>query len=312
LKESDSLVISGVVRVRNNADDLRRCLEGFRNQTLPADARLELVVVDNESTDSSAETARELGANVVPISTAQFSWGRALNVGIRESSGSIIVILSSDAYPANETWLAEMIRPFEDPAVAAVYGRQIPRPDAPIDEQIRLRSHFREQSFVTDHIPDHFSADGGVLCVSNVSAAIRRSLWEALPYDEKIAGGEEGIWTYEYLRQGRKIVYQASACVYHSHRDSIGRYAWRNWELLNKSATLNHRRVRLGTVLHAGLSIAKRRILNMFHSKISWRCRIIGFCRLPFEILALYSIALVTWKKGSSSAVRSFYWDSRW
>ena len=48
LKESDLLVVSGVIRVRNNAEELRRCLQGFQQQKLPSYVRLELVIVDND------------------------------------------------------------------------------------------------------------------------------------------------------------------------------------------------------------------------------------------------------------------------
>lgn len=309
--KSNPLIVSGLVRVRNNGDDLQRCLEGFRQQVLPENASLELVVVDNESTDHSVEVARQFGAKVVPISTSQFSWGRALNVGIQEATGTLVAILSSDAYPANPYWLAEMVRPFEDPQVAAVYGRQIPRSDAPVDEQVRLQNHFKETSVEVDHVPDNFSADGGGLSVSNACAAIRRNLWEKLPYDERMAGGEEGVWTYEHLKQRYKVVYQASACVYHSHKDSILRFAWRIWELLKKSTQLNRQKMHSGTILYAGLSLAKRRILNCCRPSVTFGSRIVGLLRLPFEITALYSIAIVDRKKSGDPAIRSFFWDSK-
>ena len=307
----DLLKVSAVIRVRNNADDLRRCLTGFHQQRLPAHIELELIVVDNESTDASADVAREMSAKVVPISTALFTWGRALNYGIREASGSLIVILSSDAYPTNENWLFEMIRPFEDASVAAVYGRQISRSDAPVDEQIRLKKQFREESRSVNSIPENFSADGGDLCVSNACAAIRRTLWNALPYDEEVAGGEEGIWTYEHLKQGYTIMYQATACVYHSHKDSILRHSWRIWELLQKSARLNKKTIHAGSILRASLALTKRRIINCCYPGVSFRGRVMGILRIPFEILALFSIALVDRKGANIASIRSFYWDSK-
>jgi hypothetical protein len=81
---------------------------------------------------------------------------------------------------------------------------------------------------------------------------------------------------------------------------------------LQKSASLSNRRVHAGTVFYAGLSLAKRRILNSFHTEATWRSRITGLIRLPFEILTLYSIAIVLWNKSDPFSVRSFYWDSRW
>ena len=69
------MVVSVVIRVRNAAADLARCLAALRAQTMPASMELELIIVDNESTDGSVEVASEYGAVVVPISLADFSWG---------------------------------------------------------------------------------------------------------------------------------------------------------------------------------------------------------------------------------------------
>ena len=54
--------ISVVIPVYNDAALLRRCLEALAAQTRRAD---EIVVVDNGSTDDSAEVARRGGARVV-------------------------------------------------------------------------------------------------------------------------------------------------------------------------------------------------------------------------------------------------------
>ena len=54
--------VSVVIPVKDDAEVLRRCLAALAAQTVPAN---EVVVVDNGSTDESAEVARSAGARVV-------------------------------------------------------------------------------------------------------------------------------------------------------------------------------------------------------------------------------------------------------
>ena len=58
-------LVTVVIPVKDRADELRRCLLSLARVRYPED-RLEVVVVDDGSTDPSAAVARSLGARVVP------------------------------------------------------------------------------------------------------------------------------------------------------------------------------------------------------------------------------------------------------
>ena len=47
---------------------------------------------------------------------ADFSHGRARNLGAREAKGEIVVLLTQDAVPADRAWLARLLEPFADAA----------------------------------------------------------------------------------------------------------------------------------------------------------------------------------------------------
>jgi rhamnosyltransferase len=301
--------ISIVIRVRNAAKELERCLKGIVQQLLPADHKREIIVVDNESTDGSAVIARQFGAVVVFLAVQDFSWGRALNRGIFKATGDIVLILSADAYPADENWISEMIKPFEDPCVAAVYGRQIPRPDAPIDEIVRLIKTFGETSQIAKSMPDGFSPRGGQFPVSNACAAIRKKVWKTLPYDEKIDGGEEGIWTYSVFQKGYFVVYQAKTSVYHSHNDALFRNAWRNLELIKKNVELDGRNKSFFVYIRFLLSKIKRRIYNCFFPGLRLSSRVKGIVILPLEVLSFCVAVLFFHNQKKSSQYRSFFWS---
>ena len=109
--------VSIVIRNRNEGHLLKKVLHALELQRFP---KPEIVLVDNESTDGSREIASQYGAKILNISTSDFSYGRALNLGIQSTTGSIIVLLSAHSLPMGRDFPREAVAPFEDPKVAAV------------------------------------------------------------------------------------------------------------------------------------------------------------------------------------------------
>jgi len=103
--------ISIIIVSFNARADLERCLESLH--AAPPAATHEIVVVDNGSSDGSADAARRW-ADVQVIETgANLGFARANNVGIRASRGSNLLLLNSDTIvPAGaiDRLLAELDR----------------------------------------------------------------------------------------------------------------------------------------------------------------------------------------------------------
>jgi glycosyltransferase involved in cell wall biosynthesis len=83
--------VSFVVPTRNSARTIAACVMSLRNQTYP---QVEIVVVDNESTDDTGRRATEAGADLVVIAGPERCAQR--NRGARESRGEIVVFIDSD------------------------------------------------------------------------------------------------------------------------------------------------------------------------------------------------------------------------
>jgi N-acetylglucosaminyl-diphospho-decaprenol L-rhamnosyltransferase len=82
-----------VIVSHNTRRDLEACLASLRQH--PPAIEHEIVVVDNHSTDGSAEAARAAGVRVVEMGrNAGFS--AANNAGIRASTGDLLLLLNSD------------------------------------------------------------------------------------------------------------------------------------------------------------------------------------------------------------------------
>lgn len=306
-EQTSAKVVSIVIRVKDAAWDLDRCLSGLARQMRPRGTEMEIVIVDNDSQDGSRAVAERFGAVVVPISQAEFSWGRALNRGIARARGDIVLLLSSDVTPADDHWLERMIEPFVEPDVAIVYGRQLPYPNAPVDERVRLKRTFGEQPIVWDE--RHAVQDTGRgLVASNACAAIRRTLWKDHPYDEQTSGGEEGPFTRQVLQRGFRCLYWPSARVCHSHRDTPWKFACREWEILYKNLVYAGARLNKRSLLRWWAGVAKRRLINCMRAGVPAYYRLEGLLRLPIDLGACVVVGVLLFPEKSRRRIRRLFW----
>lgn len=121
LNELDYLPsVSIVIPVKDRADDLRNCLTSIQALNYPQD-KLEVVVVDDGSSDPTPEVAKEFGALLIASGAVAGGPALARNKGAAVAGGEILAFIDSDC-TASADWLAELLPVFDDPKVAAVGG----------------------------------------------------------------------------------------------------------------------------------------------------------------------------------------------
>jgi GT2 family glycosyltransferase len=138
-------LISFVIPVRNDVLRLQRCLTSILSNEYPRDL-IEIIVVDNESTDGSAAGARASGAIV--IKSAGDSVAAHRNRGARAALGSIIAFVDSD-HEIDRHWIESAIEVLSDPQVAATGCAYLTQPSANWVQQqydgMRARPSRREE-----------------------------------------------------------------------------------------------------------------------------------------------------------------------
>jgi glycosyltransferase involved in cell wall biosynthesis len=108
-------LVSFVIPVRNDVLRLQRLLASITRNEYPRNL-IEIIVVDNESTDGSAAAARDYGAIVIKSSGDSVAQHR--NRGARAALGGIIAFADSDHEIASN-WIATAVDVLSDPGVAA-------------------------------------------------------------------------------------------------------------------------------------------------------------------------------------------------
>ena len=114
-----------IICTKNRADSLGRTLTALEGVAIPQAARVELIVVDNGSTDHTAEVVRshqsekfELRLILEPIG----GQAHARNRGMADTEGGIIIFTDDDVLPTGD-WLKLHLQAYDDPTTAAVLGR---------------------------------------------------------------------------------------------------------------------------------------------------------------------------------------------
>lgn len=199
--------LSIVVRAYNEAEHIERLMIGIGAQTVTPQ---EVILVDSGSTDDTVATARAYGARVVKVESTEFTFGRALNRGCDTATGDICVFSSAHVYPVRTTWLEDLVEPLRDDRVVLSYGRQ----------QGNHKNRFSEHQIFAHWFPVQSVCPQATHFCNNANCAIRRSIWESMPYDETLPGLEDLAWAKAAQAAGGWIAYSAEAEVVHVHDET--------------------------------------------------------------------------------------------
>lgn len=116
-----SRLISVVVPVHQGAPELRRCLDAIAESDVPRE-QLEIVVVDDASTDASAVIAGQYADTVIRLSGRPRGPAYVRNRGVELARGDVIVTVDADVCVHRDAIRRMVDRLDEDPTVGAVVG----------------------------------------------------------------------------------------------------------------------------------------------------------------------------------------------
>lgn len=120
--------LSVIIPTRNRAALLYNTLESLTSQTYPAD-RFEVIVIDNGSTDSTAEVCKHFERRIPQFKSIydpRPGLHNGRHTGLEAANGDILVYADDDI-EALPTWLEGVAESFADPSAALVGGKILPK-----------------------------------------------------------------------------------------------------------------------------------------------------------------------------------------
>jgi len=210
--------VSILLLMKNELANMERSFPRLLSQDF--DGAVEYVYIDSGSTDGTVEYMASHGVEAHRIAPTDFHHGRTRNLAASMASNDILVFLSGDAIPTGMDWLRSLVAPFDDPEVAATYGRQIaPEGTSALRTfamDYEYPAHRQERAVTPGKKPSM-----GMFRMSNANAAVRREVWERFKFDETVVMSEDVGLCYNVLMNGMKVVYVPEAAVHHCHDRSL-------------------------------------------------------------------------------------------
>lgn len=202
--------MSVIVPVRNRPQDIARCLDSLLASDYPT-SRLELICVDNASTDATPAVLRGYNGRVRIVTEPTLGPAAARNAGVREASGDLIAFTDSDCVVDRE-WVRRIVAPLSDESIGIVGGR------------ILAQEPCSSVGLFGEMIHDHRRAILGFTppYAITMNIAMRRDVLRTVGgFDERLLRVEDVDLTLRVLRQGFRLEYCDQAVIYHRNRDTV-------------------------------------------------------------------------------------------
>jgi len=217
--------VSVIVPVYNDQARIGLLIDSLLAQNYPSD-RMEILIVDNKSTDRTSEIIQSYPVCFLQETEFQSSYA-ARNRGIQQAKYDLLAFTDADCRPDSQ-WLSEgvqaLTRSQADLAAGSVVFTYTKKDAAEIYDSI---NHLRNKQ----DIEKYHSAPTANLFV-------HKKIFDQIGRFPVVESGGDLIWTLTAYRSGFCLGYADSAIVYHPSRDMrdllkkrlrVGRGSFGNW-----------------------------------------------------------------------------------
>lgn len=217
-----------VIATYNRAELLEGALRALASQEVAASLKWEVVVVDNNSYDATAQVVTAFSKTaVIPVRYVfepQQGVSHARNRGIAEAGGSILAFTDDDVLPAPD-WIAQVVAAIGRWSAHGVGGRILPRWEAAPPQWLTANRHLLNRLTVMDFGESRLlpfpMQDRPQVWGANM--AFRRELFETVGgFDShvgmvgtKLFRGEDVELINRALARGLRIAYDPALTVLH-------------------------------------------------------------------------------------------------
>jgi O-antigen biosynthesis protein len=212
----------------NGKELLAACLPALEQAVSVCPGEHEIIVVDNGSTDGSAQYIAENFPTVRIFETPDnLGFGRAANLGIENSTKDIVVLLNNDMV-VDENFLVPLLEQFKDKSELFAVTSQIFfwDKDRRREETGKTRVYLRNGSIYPwhDHCIEQNKTTPATYAGGGSSAYDRRKLQLLGGFDELYSPFyvEDLDLSFAAWKRGWQVLFEPRSIVYHKHRGTIG------------------------------------------------------------------------------------------
>lgn len=206
-------MISVIIPVYNEEKEISALLDSLMKLNWSPD-RLEIICVDNNSTDRSLEILRSYPVTVLEEPTPGPYAAR--NAAIRQAKGDFIALTDADCI-VSPNWLMELWQAFDRPEIGVVGGTLVPRTIS------NCIDYFEGCVFKSPN--HHRGGDRISPYVVTANAMYRKAVFDELGlFDQENFSGPDVEMSWRVVQSGRyslKICDENQAIVQHSYRTKL-------------------------------------------------------------------------------------------
>src|SRR6266542_2237742 len=214
--------VSVVIPAHNEAAFIPRVIRAVLAQR-PAEAELDVIVVDDGSTDGTGQAARAAGARVLELAGSGGNPAAARNRGVAIATGDPLVFLDADCIPG-EGWLA---------AILAAHERGATVVGGALDLPLGLPATARCDYYCGWYLVHSRRPAGPVPHHPPPNLSVRRAAFLSTPgFTERQPlsyTNEEREWQAELHRHGHRMYFEPKAVAYHYNRPGFTNLLRRNY-----------------------------------------------------------------------------------
>ena len=204
-----------LIRCFNEEEWIIRCLNSIENQNVHPN---KVVVIDNESNDSSAKRINyyikksqlNITYSLYKNDSSKYIPGKCLNQFTKKVTSKYTIFLSAHCIPVHNKWLINLFESIDnDENIIAAYGRQIPTKKSDSRDARDLLWTFGIEEKITEK--DIF--------FHNANSIINSKILQRYPFNEDITNIEDRVWAKKILSLNKNfaIKYTPTSEVFHEH-----------------------------------------------------------------------------------------------
>lgn len=216
-----------LIVTRNRAADLKQTLDAMSVVRIPEGMEVELLVVDNGSSDSTAEVVKAHQGNgyeVRYLLETRRGKSNGLNLGISEARGDVVIFTDDDVRPPAD-WIEGMCEPILSGRADVVAGG------------MKLAPHLLRPWMTSTHrswlAASEWLTPGDPESLVGANMAVSKNVFKKVPgFDPELGGGglgfcEDGLFASQLKAAGFRFADRFDICIEH-HLDPsrLTRSAW--------------------------------------------------------------------------------------